>query len=56
MLLGSYSRHDDEEVDVVGVDDDSVSTESSSATPSRAYRDMLDMMDRASKRLYLDWT
>lgn len=50
-LLGSSSQHGDEEVDVAGVDDDSVSTESTSATPSHAYWDILDVMDHASKRL-----
>lgn len=36
--------------------DESVSAESSSATPSRVYGDMLDIMDRASKHLRLDWS
>lgn len=34
---------------MVGEDDDSVSTESSSATPSCTYGDMLDVMDHAPK-------
>lgn len=54
MLLGSSSHHDkDEEVHVVGDDDESVSTELLSAAPSRTYRDMLDVMKHAIKRLDL---
>ncbi|KAF4099281.1 hypothetical protein G5714_019407 [Onychostoma macrolepis] len=51
-LLGSSSRSDEnEEVDVVGDDDESMSTESSLAIPSCAYGDMLDVMGRASEWL-----
>ncbi len=41
---------------MVGDDDESVSTESSSSIPSRAYGDMLDVMGRASEWLNLAWT
>ncbi|KAF4119103.1 hypothetical protein G5714_001154 [Onychostoma macrolepis] len=41
---------------MIADDDESASTELSSTTPSRAYGDMLDVMDHAIKRLDLAWT
>lgn len=51
ILLGCSCHDDNEEVDVVGDDDDNVSTESSSTTPSHAYGEMMEGMDHATKCL-----